>query len=183
MPYGSTKTRAFYIAERQSRAAAAGASVDISTPVREAVGLPPLSGPWHGSFVGRPFVLHELDHVVLRCADPGRMERFYVDVLGLGVERRLDAIGLVQLRCGRSLIDLVPGGRGAESVPNMDHFCLGIDAADVGRVQAYLQERGVEIAGGPARVYGARGTGTSLYVRDPEHNTIELKLVREGGDG
>jgi len=111
------------------------------------------------------------------------MERFYVDVLGLAVERRLDAIGLVQLRCGRSLVDLVPGGRGAESVPNMDHFCLGIDADDVGRVQAYLQERGVEIAGGPARVYGARGTGTSLYVRDPERNTIELKLVREGGDG
>lgn len=108
------------------------------------------------------------------------MERFYVDVLGLTVERRLAAIGLVQLRCGRSLLDLVPGGRAAESAPNMDHFCLGIDAADVGLVQRYLEAEGVEIAGGPARVYGARGTGTSLYVRDPEHNTIELKLLRDG---
>jgi catechol 2,3-dioxygenase-like lactoylglutathione lyase family enzyme len=132
--------------------------------------------------VGRPFVVHELDHVVLRCADPVRMERFYVDVLGCAVERRLDAIGLVQLRCGRSLLDLVPGGRGTESVPNMDHFCLGIDAGDVALVQAYLDAQGVEIVGGPARVYGARGTGTSLYVRDPEHNTVELKLVREAGD-
>ena len=126
----------------------------------------------------RPFVAHELDHVVLRCADPSRLERFYVDVLGLSVERRLDAIGLVQLRCGRSLLDLVPGGQGTQSVPNMDHFCLGIDAADVGLVRRYLQAQGVEIAGGPMNVYGARGTGTSLYVRDPEHNTIELKLLR-----
>jgi glyoxylase I family protein len=127
--------------------------------------------------VARPFVLHELDHVVLRCADPTRMERFYVDVLGLAVERRLEAIGLVQLRCGRSLVDLVPGGQGAGSVPNMDHFCVGIDAADVTSVQTYLTAHGVEIAGGPAQVYGSRGTGTSLYVRDPERNVVELKLL------
>lgn len=110
------------------------------------------------------------------------MERFYVDVLGLTVERRLDAIGLVQLRCGRSLLDLVPGGQGTQTVPNVDHFCLGIDASDVVLVQRYLEAQGVEIAGGPARVYGARGTGTSLYVRDPEHNTVELKLLRDGSE-
>jgi extradiol dioxygenase family protein len=46
-------------------------------------------------------------------------------------------------------------------------------------VHAYLVERGVEIAGGPMRVYGARGTGTSIYIRDPERNTVELKLVRD----
>ena len=107
------------------------------------------------------------------------MERFYGDVLGLAVERRLDAIGLVQLRCGRNLLDLVPGGPAGENVPNMDHFCLGIDATDVAAVQRYLEGQGVEIAGGPAQVYGARGTGTSLYVRDPERNVIELKLVGE----
>jgi glyoxylase I family protein len=133
--------------------------------------------------VARPFVLRDLDHVVLRCADPARMERFYTHVLGLAVERRLDAIGLVQLRCGRSLVDLVPGGRAGESIPNMDHFCLGVDASDVAALQQYLETHGVEIAGGPARVYGARGTGTSLYVRDPEHNVIELKLVGEAADG
>ena len=131
----------------------------------------------------RPFVLRDLDHVVLRCADPVRMERFYSDVLGLAVERRLDAIGLVQLRAGRNLVDLVPGGQAGEQVPNMDHFCLGIDASDVAAVQRYLEGQGVEIAGGPATVYGARGTGTSLYVRDPERNVIELKLVGEATNG
>ena len=127
--------------------------------------------------------MRDLDHVVLRCADPVRMERFYTDVLGLVVERRLDAIGLVQLRCGRSLVDLVPGGRGAEAVPNMDHFCLGVDASDVAALRQYLEANGVEIAGGPAQVYGARGTGTSLYVRDPERNVIELKLIGEVANG
>jgi len=127
--------------------------------------------------------VRDLDHVVLRCADPVRMERFYTDVLGLVVERRLDAIGLVQLRCGRSLVDLVPGGRGAEAVPNMDHFCLGVDASDVAALRQYLEANGVEIAGGPAQVYGARGTGTSLYVRDPERNVIELKLIGEVANG
>jgi hypothetical protein len=34
-----------------------------------------------------------------------------------------------------------------------------------------------------AQVYGARGTGTSLYVRDPERNVIELKLVGEAAGG
>lgn len=111
------------------------------------------------------------------------MERFYVEVLGLVVERRLDAIGLVQLRCGRSLVDLVPGARGADGTPNMDHFCLGVDVADVAALQRYLTDHGVEIAGGPAEVYGARGAGTSLYVRDPERNVIELKLVGEARDG
>jgi catechol 2,3-dioxygenase-like lactoylglutathione lyase family enzyme len=133
--------------------------------------------------MARPFVLRDLDHVVLRCADPARMERFYADVLGLAVERRLDAIGLVQLRCGRSLVDLVPGGHAADAVPNMDHFCLGVDASDVAALQRYLEASGVEIAGGPAQVYGSRGTGTSLYVRDPERNVIELKLVGEAADG
>jgi catechol 2,3-dioxygenase-like lactoylglutathione lyase family enzyme len=117
---------------------------------------------------------------VLRCADPAAIERFYVDVLGLVVERRLEGIGLVQLRAGRSLLDLVPGGAGAASVPNLDHFCLGIDAAEVAVVRDYLTARGVEITGGPARVYGARGFGMSLYLRDPEGNTVELKLLGDG---
>lgn len=130
----------------------------------------------------RPFAVHELDHVVFRCADPERMERFYVDVLGLAVERRLAAIGLVQLRAGRSLIDLVPGGEAGTPAPNVDHVCLGIEGEDAGAVRAYLEERDVEIAAGPVEVYGARGTGTSFYVRDPERNTIELKLIG-GADG
>jgi glyoxylase I family protein len=122
-----------------------------------------------------PFVVEELDHVVLRCRDQARMLEFYVRVLGLVEERRLDAIGLIQLRAGRSLIDLVPGG-GDESRtdPNVDHVCLAVRAPDVDAVVAHLMAAGVELIGEPAVRYGARGYGLSVYCRDPEGTVIEL---------
>ena len=53
-----------------------------------------------------PFRIHGLDHVVLRARDQDALVRFYCDVLGCRVEKRQDAIGLVQLRAGVSLIDI-----------------------------------------------------------------------------
>jgi catechol 2,3-dioxygenase-like lactoylglutathione lyase family enzyme len=57
--------------------------------------------------------IREIDHIVLRVVDLRRMLAFYCGVLGCTVERRDDSVGLVQLRAGRSLIDLVPVGGGA----------------------------------------------------------------------
>ena len=54
-----------------------------------------------------PFQLARIDHVVLRVRDTEAMQRFYCEVLGCREERRQDEIGLVQLRAGDSLIDLV----------------------------------------------------------------------------
>jgi hypothetical protein len=64
-----------------------------------------------------------------------RTVAFYVDVLGCGIESELPEYGMVQLRAGRALIDLVDvdlsegrwarpevaGGR------NLDHVCIAID--------------------------------------------------------
>ena len=123
-----------------------------------------------------PFVVEELDHVVLRCRDQPGMLRFYVEVLGLTEERRLEAIGLIQLRAGRSLVDLVPdAGSAPHDQPNMDHVCLGIAAPDMDGVVAYLTAAGVETIGEPMVRYGARGYGLSIYCRDPEGNVVELK--------
>ncbi|MFZ2062465.1 MAG: VOC family protein [Candidatus Binatus sp.] len=55
-----------------------------------------------------PLKVAELDHVVLRCRDQERAYDFYTRVLGLSEERRIAQIGLIQLRAGRSMIDLVP---------------------------------------------------------------------------
>ena len=79
-----------------------------------------------------PFKVAELDHLVLRCRDQARMLDFYTRVLGLHEERRLDAIGLIQLRAGASLIDLVPAASPPSAAgANVDHFCLGVAVGDL----------------------------------------------------
>jgi glyoxylase I family protein len=131
-----------------------------------------------------PFALAGLDHVVLRVRDESRALAFYCDALGCREERRIDALGLVQLRAGHSLIDLVPVegplGRAGGAAPavegrNVDHFALRIDPFDPDALAAHLRAHGVELLGDPAPRYGADGTGPSLYVRDPDGNTVELK--------
>ncbi len=128
-----------------------------------------------------PLRVAELDHVVLRCRDIPRALEFYTGVLGLTEERRIEQIGLVQLRAGASMIDLVPTDRRDEPGRNVDHVCLGIEAADLVEVARYLRGAGVQVMGEPARRYGARGMGMSIYVLDPEGNTVELKQLAAPG--
>ena len=127
--------------------------------------------------------LQGIDHLVLRVVDLEVMVGFYVDTLGCSVERRQDAIGLVQLRAGRSLIDLVPVdgklGRMGGAAPgaegrNLDHFCLRVEPFDEAAIRAHLAAHGVE-AGKTESRYGAEGEGPSIYLSDPEGNVVELK--------
>ncbi len=130
-----------------------------------------------------PIQVREIDHVVLRVRDLERSLRFYVDVLGCREERRVDRLGLIQLRAGASLIDLVPVdqplGRAGGAAPgkegrNVDHVALRLIEFDPDRVRAHLESHGVE-AGEIGVRYGAEGYGPSLYVRDPDENVIELR--------
>ncbi len=126
------------------------------------------------------FAILGLDHVVLRVADLERAVRFYCRVLGCTEERRVESISLVQLRAGAALIDLVPAeDRPATGAGNMDHFCLRIDPFDEADLRAHLTAQGVE-AGEVATRYGAEGQGPSLYLQDPDGNTVELKGPSDG---
>ena len=51
--------------------------------------------------------IRDIDHVVLRVVDVDAMLGFYCGVLGCTLDRRRDDLGLVQLRAGRAMIDLV----------------------------------------------------------------------------
>jgi glyoxylase I family protein len=125
-----------------------------------------------------PLRVAELDHVVLKCRDQSKMLDFYTRVLGLREERRIEAMGLIQLRAGASMIDLVPAATPRiESGSNVDHFCLGIEAPDMEAAARHLHNNGIEVAGPPAMRYGARGMGVSIYIRDPEGNVVELKQM------
>jgi len=127
--------------------------------------------------------IRAIDHLVLRVVDLESMLAFYCGVLGCTVERREDRIGLVQLRAGASLIDLVPvagklgaaggaaPGRGGR---NLDHFCVRVEPFDAAAIRRELEARGCS-PGPLALRNGAEGRGPSIYVTDPEGNVVELK--------
>lgn len=130
-----------------------------------------------------PIRVREIDHLVLRVADPVRMIAFYRDVLGCAIARRQDEIGLIQLAAGRSLIDLVDVagklGRMGGAAPgpegrNLDHLCLRVEPFDEAAIRAHLARHGVA-AGETASRFGAEGEGPSIYISEPEGNTVELK--------
>lgn len=109
---------------------------------------------------------------------------FYCDVLGCVVERRSSPeFGLVQLRAGDSLIDIVAVdseiGRKGGAAPgkqgrNMDHFCVRVEPFKEEAIRAHLSQYGVVGSKLETR-YGAEGNGPSIYIQDPEGNTVELK--------
>jgi len=116
-----------------------------------------------------------LDHVVLRVGDLSRAIEFYQTVLNCRVERRLEQPKLVQLRAGASLIDLVPASTSPDAAGrNMDHFAVRVDGFDAPALTAHLRRHGIEV-GEVRERYGAEGYGPSLYISDPDGNTVELK--------
>jgi catechol 2,3-dioxygenase-like lactoylglutathione lyase family enzyme len=129
---------------------------------------------------GSPPRIKGLDHVVLRVADMDRAIAFYEQVLGLHIERRLSEIGLVQLRAGSAMIDLVPQKEGEADGRNMDHYAVQIESMDVEALSAHLRHHGVD-PGEVRRRYGAEGYGSSIYITDPDGNTVELKGPPEPG--
>ena len=133
--------------------------------------------------MAHPIQPREIDHIVLRVVDLEAIRAFYCDVLGCTVERVQEEIGLLQLRAGHSIIDLVPVdgklGRAGGAAPgvegrNLDHFCLRVEPFDEATIRKHLEAHGVQ-AGPVGPRFGAEGLGPSLYLSDPEGNVVELK--------
>jgi glyoxylase I family protein len=64
-------------------------------------------------------------------------------------------------------------GPGAEG-HNLDHFCVRLERFDEAALRAHLASHGIA-AGEVVQRYGAEGNGPSLYIKDPDGNTVELK--------
>lgn len=129
-----------------------------------------------------PFGLDGIDHVLLLVEGMKRAERFYTQVLGCVIESRLPQYGMLQLRAGAALIDLVDisAKEGSWAVPpvaggrNLDHLCLALGAHDKVRLRTHLARHRVRVIEEGVHA-GSRGESFSLYVRDPSGNVIELK--------
>jgi len=132
--------------------------------------------------------IHGIDHVVLRVRDIDAMRRFYCEVLGATHVAYRPEFGMSHLRIGASLIDLVevngPQGKAGGAAPglegrNMDHFCLRVEPFDQDAIVAHLKRHRVAVGEIRTR-FGAEGNGVSIYLADPEGNTVELKGPSDG---
>ncbi|WP_030055529.1 MULTISPECIES: VOC family protein [Streptomyces] len=115
-----------------------------------------------------------LDHLVLNVADVERSLAFYTGLLGL------EPVRVDEWRAGKAsfpsvrvtpetIIDLT---RGTRHESNVDHICLTVEPLDW---QEVIDAGTFTVLEGPVPRYGARGTATSVYVRDPDGNTVELR--------
>jgi catechol 2,3-dioxygenase-like lactoylglutathione lyase family enzyme len=129
------------------------------------------------SMTDPPITVQGFDHLVLRCRDVESSLRFYVDVLGLPPVRvdewRDGAAPFPSVRISAdAIIDLVAAD-GPIDAPNVDHFCLVTSAAVVDALAAERER--YRVTEGPVPRFGARGMGTSVYLLDPDDNTVELR--------
>lgn len=118
-----------------------------------------------------------IDHIVVVCSDVDRTLCWWQHELGLEpfrlAEWRAGAAPFPSLRLNDgSIVDFVPGERTGE---NIAHVAMAVDV-DADALEALVTERGWEVAAPLNRqLYGARGIGAGVYIRDPEGNVIELR--------
>ena len=130
-----------------------------------------IEGQWH---MDSSIKVSGLDHIVLACADVERTLAWYVDLLGLEPVRvdewRSGSVPFPSARVNAgTIIDLI---QGQSDGGRLDHFCFVLDPIDLAQLAASGQ---FDVVDGPATRFGARGDGTSLYVRDPDGTVIELR--------
>ncbi len=116
----------------------------------------------------------EPDHVVLVSPDPERLVEWYRDHLGLEVLRleqwRAKEVPFISLRVNDAfLVDVMTGDRTGE---NVNHLAVVVDDVDLDELAASGR---FTVEMGPAELFGARGVGRGVYVRDPDGNLVELR--------
>ncbi|WP_433211785.1 VOC family protein [Microtetraspora malaysiensis] len=114
------------------------------------------------------------DHLVLNVRDVERALEFYAGTLGLEEERvaewRAGKAPFPSVRVNEStIIDMVHRPRGES---NVDHICLVVDPVDW---QQVIDSGVFAVLEGPVSRFGARGVAQSVYVQDPDGNTVELR--------
>jgi catechol 2,3-dioxygenase-like lactoylglutathione lyase family enzyme len=115
-----------------------------------------------------------LDHIVIDTPDVARSLAWYEGELGLAGERvdewRRGEVFFPSVRVNEgTVIDLLQSER---SGVNVDHLCLVVAPEDF---EALVASGRFDVVEGPVARWGARGTGTSVYVRDPDGNLVELR--------
>ncbi len=121
------------------------------------------------------FTIEQIDHVVLTVANIDATIDFYTEVLGM------DAVafsGRKALLFGEQKINLHQRGhefspKAAHPTPGSADLCF-ITLTPLDEVMEYLAALRVHIEEGPVERAGAAGKLRSVYIRDPDHNLVEI---------
>lgn len=131
-----------------------------------------------------------MDHIVLNVEDDEKMVAFYSEILLFEPERleeyRKGKVPFPSVRLNAdTIIDLFPkkmwqgSDRTGGIRENLNHFCIALSTETWENLLKRLHDNGVEIEEGPVPRWGAHGTGTSIYFRDPEGNLIEARYYED----
>jgi catechol 2,3-dioxygenase-like lactoylglutathione lyase family enzyme len=125
--------------------------------------------------------IDRFDHVVLTVSNIDATVAFYARVLGM--EARTFRDGRTALHFGRSKINLHQAGREFEPkalrpTPGSADLCFITD--QLAEIVAALEAAGAPIEEGPVERTGAIGPITSVYLRDPDGNLIEIGAYDRG---
>jgi len=127
-----------------------------------------------------------MDHIVLNVEDDEKMIAFYSNVLMFALDRleeyRAGDVPFPSVRLNSDMIvDLFPkkmwqkSARTGQVRENLNHFCIALSKGAWESLLERLHDNNVDIEEGPVQRWGAHGTGTSIYFRDPEGNLIEAR--------
>jgi catechol 2,3-dioxygenase-like lactoylglutathione lyase family enzyme len=133
-----------------------------------------------------------IDHIVLNVEDDEKMITFYSKVLMMAPERleeyHAGKVPFPSVRLNKdAIIDLFPknmwhkGDRDGQGRENLNHFCIVLQKEMWADLLERLRANNVAIEEGPVPRWGAHGSGTSVYFRDPEDNLIEARYYEEHG--
>lgn len=123
-----------------------------------------------------PVSIDGLDHLVLTVTDLDQAVGFYQQVLGMrsvtfGAGRRALEFGTSKINLHLAGHEITP--HAAHPVPGSADLCL-ITTTPPGQVLTHLGVQHVQVEDGPVPRTGARGPITSIYIRDPDGNLIEI---------
>lgn len=166
--------REFFLSVRARLTQAAGQAWD-QQPGADPSGPP---APGHRA----PVTISHLDHLVLTVTDMDKTTRFYHQVLGMrpvtfGTGRRALQFGPSKINLHQAGQEITP--HAARPAPGSADLCL-ITLTPPGQVLAHLDAEQVSVEEGPVARTGAQGPITSIYIRDPDGNLIEIASYPQG---
>ena len=120
----------------------------------------------------------QIDHLILKVNDVGSSVDFYVNVLGFKLEGQDGPFTVIRVNDDFTL-QLAPWGTAGN-----EHLAFALSREEFERVFALLKERGIPYGDsfhsvgnnlGPGNESGARGSGPTVYMNDPNNHLIEIR--------